>query len=166
MPAVEQEHIRELLVRNTHDAYFTELGQGAFHTPYVHVGILRARAMAQVNGELKHRETILQQLLAELGCRLALLLRVRRQIKKYQYPHNSIFAKPVHQICTICKFTMYDLFGYVCSFFGELGNDKVAEDFVFGRGGLLVEKRLPMGTADRVGEFGTGTLYCCLEIGV
>ncbi len=110
MLAVEQEHVGELLVRNAHDANLSIFGQGTLHTPYMHVGILCARAMAQVNRELKHREAILQQLLAELGCRLALLLRIRRQIEKHQYPHNSIFTKTTHQICTICKFTMYDLF--------------------------------------------------------
>ena len=94
MLAVEQEHVGELLVRNAHDANLSIFRQGALHPPYMHVGILRTRAMAQVNGELKHRETILQQLLAELGCRLTLLLRIGRQIEKHQYPHNSIFTKP------------------------------------------------------------------------
>ena len=79
------------------NAYLAELGQNTLHPLYMDIGILRARAVAQINRELKHCETIGHQPLAEIGVYLLLLLGFGRQIEQNKHPHNPIFAETFHQ---------------------------------------------------------------------
>ena len=54
--------------------------------------------MTHIDRELEHYEAILYQTLSEEGSILPLLLSICRKIKKDQYPHNPIFAEPIHYI--------------------------------------------------------------------
>ena len=92
----ENLHIAKLFVSDTQDANVAELRHKRLYPLDVDLGVLSARAMSQINGKLEHRKAICHNALPEVGIRLAFLLRLRRQIKKHQHPHNSIFAEPVH----------------------------------------------------------------------
>ena len=59
--------------------------------------ILAAGTVADVDGELKHRESVALQILSEIGISFLVFFRFRRQIEKNQHPHNPIFAETVHQ---------------------------------------------------------------------
>src|SRR5688572_27759531 len=59
----------------------------------VHFSIFLAWAMSQINTELKHTEPVVNQLLTKPRRSLSLSSGFCRQIKKYQYPHNSISIK-------------------------------------------------------------------------
>lgn len=57
------------------------------------LGVLFRGAMADVDGVLKHRESVLYQMFAKSSGILALLFCLGRQVEKHHYPHNLIFAE-------------------------------------------------------------------------
>jgi hypothetical protein len=56
----------------------------------MYLRVLGTGAMAQVNAELEHLEAIFQNVLAETGIDFSFLGRFGWQVKKYEYPHNSV----------------------------------------------------------------------------
>lgn len=72
----------ELLVCYAQHPNMTELWQKRFYAPYVHLGVLHAGTMADVNGELEHGETIALQVLAKKGISLLVALCLRRQVEE------------------------------------------------------------------------------------
>ena len=59
----------------------------------MNIGILSAWAMAQVDGELEHCESVTQKLLSEVGIYFAFTFCLGGQIEKDKNPHYLIFAK-------------------------------------------------------------------------
>lgn len=51
-------HHPKLLVCNVHDAYMPFWREYIFDTPYMHLRIFFAAAMAQINAELKHLKPV------------------------------------------------------------------------------------------------------------
>ena len=90
--------IAKLLICNTKYTYLTKLGKKRFHTLDMHLCILHACTMPEVNGKLKHRESITLKLLAKLRSGLTIALGIGRQIKQYEHPHNTIFTETFHII--------------------------------------------------------------------
>ena len=85
-------HHTKLLVSKRHDHHLTLIGEHRLDPPHMRLRLLHTRTMAHIDGVLKHREAILQELLAEAGSRLALLRRTRRQIKEDKDPHDAVFT--------------------------------------------------------------------------
>ena len=96
LAVTENLHFAKLLVGNTQNADVAKLGHERLHPLDMYLGVFIAWTMPQINRKLKHRETVGHDALAKSGVCLALFLRLRRQIKKHQYPHDSVFAKSVH----------------------------------------------------------------------
>jgi hypothetical protein len=92
----ENLHVAKLFVRNTQDANVAKLGHERFHPLDVDFGIFMAWTMPQINGKLEHREAVGHDAFAKSGISLALLFRLRRQIKKHKHPHNPIFTETIH----------------------------------------------------------------------
>ncbi len=89
-------HSAKLPVGDFHHAYVTFVRQPFFDALNMNLCIVGAAAMPDVDRELKHGESVFEQMLPKIGCCFALGFGFRRQIKKYQNPHNPIFAKPRH----------------------------------------------------------------------
>ncbi len=96
LTVAENLHFAKLFVGDTQNADVAKLGHERLHPLDMHFGVLIARTMPQINRKLKHREAVGHDALAKSGVCLALLLRLRRQIKKHQHPHNPIFTETVH----------------------------------------------------------------------
>ena len=92
----ENLHLAKLLVGDTHDANVAKLRHERLHSLDVYFRVFPAWAMPQIDGKLEHCEAVGHNALAEIGVGLSLLLRLRWQIKKHQYPHNAIFTETVH----------------------------------------------------------------------
>ena len=90
---MENLYLPELFVRDAHDPYVTRLRQKRLHPLDMHVRVLATGAMTHVDRKLEHRETVFQDFLPEIGVGFALLLRLGRQIKKHQNPHNPVFTE-------------------------------------------------------------------------
>ena len=97
----ENLHLTKLFVGDTQDADVAKLRHERLHPLDVDFSILTAWAMSQIDGKLKHRETISHDALAEIGVGFPLLLRFRRQIEKHQHPHNSVFTETIHHISIV-----------------------------------------------------------------
>lgn len=91
-------HLPELLVGDADYSNLPGGRQGGFGPFDVHFGILAGGAMTQIDGELKHRKAVGQELLTKIRVLLPLLFCFGRQVKKYKYPHNSIFRETIHYI--------------------------------------------------------------------
>ena len=89
MPA-EYFHHAELLVGDAHDTYMAFFREPAFDSFYMHIGIFLAAAMAHVDAELKHLETVSQNILSEFSIDFLVLLCFSGQIEKDKHPHNAI----------------------------------------------------------------------------
>lgn len=88
--AVKQFHLAELLVGNAQNADAALIGQNLFHPADMHIRILAAHAMPDVQAELEHGETIVQDLLPEFRIALAVGRRFGGQVEHYKYPHNPV----------------------------------------------------------------------------
>jgi hypothetical protein len=88
--AVKQFYHPELLIRKLENAYMPFGREKAFHPFNMHIRILAAGAMAHINTELEHLETIRQQLLPENGVGFPVFFGFCREVKKYKYPHNAV----------------------------------------------------------------------------
>jgi len=104
--AIKQLHISKLFVGNAHNPNVPFIGQKPFYALDVNVGILTTSAMSHIHRKLKHRKTVSHQILAKQSVRFTLFLCFRRQIKKYKYPHNSIFAEAFHKIFRLVYFSL------------------------------------------------------------
>ncbi len=80
--AIEQFYVTELFVSDTHDANLPELWQHGFHSLAVNLGILHTGTMAHIDGELEHRESILNETFAKLGVFLNVFLRLSREVEQ------------------------------------------------------------------------------------
>lgn len=83
-------HPLELGIGHCEHPHMPKFGQAAHHSLLMDLHIIPAAAMAQIDAELEHRETIGQKVLAKAGCGLALLGSVRGQIEEDQNPHDAI----------------------------------------------------------------------------
>ena len=71
-----------------------ELWQEGADPFHVDISVFHAGAMAQVDGELEHGETIFLQLLTEGGIRLPLLLGLGGKVEEHKNPHDAVLAEP------------------------------------------------------------------------
>lgn len=104
---VKHFYIAKLFVGNTHYRHMTILRKKRFHTFDMDFSILHARTMAHIYGHLKHSKAITLQILTEQSILFSVFLCFSRQIKKYQYPHNAILTKPIHEISVIFRDMQY-----------------------------------------------------------
>ena len=79
---IKQFYVTELLVGDTHDANFSELWQYGFYSFPMNLGILHAGTMADVDGELEHRESILNETFAKVGVFFDVFLRLSREVEQ------------------------------------------------------------------------------------
>ena len=93
----ENLHFAKLFVGNTQYPNVAIFRHERLHPLDMHLGILIAWAMPQINGKLEHREAVGHDAFAKSGVCLALLFCLRRQIEKHKHPHNPIFTETVHQ---------------------------------------------------------------------
>lgn len=93
--AVKQLDGTKLLVRYAKHADIAILRKKRFYALYMHLGIFYAGAMADVNRELEHRETVTLQILAEKSISLLVPLCFCREVKENKYPHNPVFAETI-----------------------------------------------------------------------
>lgn len=89
-------HIAKLFVRDTQNTDVAIFRHKRFNPFDMHFSVLIAWTMSQINGKLEHCETISHDALAKSGVGLTLFLRLCRQIKKHQHPHNPVFTETVH----------------------------------------------------------------------
>ena len=94
LAGIENLHVGKLFIGDAEHAYMATFWQDGPYTPHVHLGVLHTGAVAQIDGELKHGEAILHDLLTECGSRLALALGLGRKVEKHHYPHDAVFAEP------------------------------------------------------------------------
>ena len=76
-----------------------ELWQKRANPLHVDISIFHAGAMAQVDRELEHCETILLQLLAKRGIRLPLFLGLGGKVEEHKNPHDAVLAEPFVERC-------------------------------------------------------------------
>ncbi len=93
--AIKQLYGAELLVGDTKYTYMSVLGKERLNTLDMHLGILHAGTMTDINRELEHRETVALQVLAEQGIGLLVPLCLGRKVEENKYPHNPVFAETV-----------------------------------------------------------------------
>lgn len=85
-------HHTELLIG---DGQYTNISfrrQKPFNSFNMDIRIFSARAMPDINGKLKHGETVRHDILPESGGNLPVFLFDDRKIEKNQYPQNSVFV--------------------------------------------------------------------------
>lgn len=80
--AIEQFYVAKLFVGDAHNAYFSIRRQHILHTANMYICILRTRAMAEIDRELKHGKTILQQAFSEQSIVLSVFLGLRWEVEK------------------------------------------------------------------------------------
>lgn len=74
----------------------SEFRQKRLHTLYMDRGVLATGTMADINGKLEHRKAVFLQTFPEIRVGPFVFLRFGRQVKQYQYPHNTIFADALY----------------------------------------------------------------------
>jgi hypothetical protein len=79
----ENFHLTKLFVGNAQNPDVAKLGHERLYPLDMNLGILIARTMPQINGKLEHGEAVGHDTLPKVSIRLALLLRLRRQIEKH-----------------------------------------------------------------------------------
>jgi hypothetical protein len=88
--STEDFHHSELFVGNTHDAYMPFWGKNVFYPLDMYLRIFPAGAVPQVYAELEHIEAVGHNIFPEPGIYFPILFSFCWQVKKYEYPHNSI----------------------------------------------------------------------------
>ena len=96
--AIEHLHISKLLVRDSENAHLTIFRYNAANAPNVHLHILAAGTMANVDAKLKHRKAIANQILAKIVIDFSIPLGLGGQVEENENPHNSVFAKATGQV--------------------------------------------------------------------
>ena len=96
--AIKEQHISKLLVRDSENTHLAILGYNAANAPNVHLHILAAGTMANVDAKLKHRKAIATQVLAKVVIGLAVTLGLGGQVEENENPHHSVFAKATGQV--------------------------------------------------------------------
>lgn len=91
--SIKDLHAAELLVGDGEDAHMSFLGQQLFNPPDVHIGILPARTVPQVDGKLEHGKAVAHDILAEPRGNFPVFFRHYRKIKKNEYPQDPVFIK-------------------------------------------------------------------------
>lgn len=94
--ADEEFYFRELFVGDGEAAYLTILRQRGFDSFEVDCSVLSTGTVAHIDGKLEHRETIAQQLFAEVGGGLAFLFCLGGEVEEDEQPHDAVFAEAVH----------------------------------------------------------------------
>ena len=79
--AVIQFDVAKLFVGDADDADISELWQKRFHTFFVYFGVFHTGAMANVDGKLKHRKTVFDEVFPKQGVGFLVLFRFSRQIE-------------------------------------------------------------------------------------
>lgn len=92
LPPPEKLHHAKLFIGQGHYYYFPFRSQKAFYAPYMHIGILAAVAMADINGELHHRKTILLQVFPKHCVIMPILFGFGWQVEKYKNPQNPVLV--------------------------------------------------------------------------
>src|SRR5690606_27247499 len=80
----------KLLVCTHQNSNFPFVGQQSFDPFDMDLRIFPAVTMSDVNGKLKHNESITHDFFSKSGMILPILLCFGRKIKKYKNPQNSI----------------------------------------------------------------------------
>ena len=93
--AVKQLDGAKLLVGYAKHADMAILRKKRFYALYMYLGVFHACAVADVNRELEHRETVALQVLAEKSIGLLVPLCFGREVEENKYPHNPVFAETV-----------------------------------------------------------------------
>ena len=94
----ENLHHSKLFIGNTHNADMTFGRKDSFYSLYMHIGILTAGAVAQVNAELEHIEPVGHYFLTEPGIYFPVLFSFSWQVKKYKYPHDAVCIESFEHI--------------------------------------------------------------------
>lgn len=92
LPPMEQLDVPELLVGDGEQADFAKLGDKRTNPLKMDIGILGTGAMTDVDGKLKHDETIANQSLTEFGIPFAVFLGFGGEVEEHKNPHNAILA--------------------------------------------------------------------------
>lgn len=90
IPSAKNLHHSELFIGDTHYPNISFRRQDLFYSLNMHLGILPAGAMPQVNAELKHLEPIRYNILPEPSIDLPVLFGFCRKIEEYKYPHYPV----------------------------------------------------------------------------
>jgi len=83
--------VGELFVGNGEAAHLSVLGQERADSFEVDFGVLAAGAVAHVDGELEHGETVGQEVLSEVGGGFAFLFGVGGEVEENEQPHDAVF---------------------------------------------------------------------------
>lgn len=83
----------KLFVRYLHNTDLSLFGKVKFCPFNVYISIFPAGTKPEIDTELEHLESIVQQFFAEHGGGLSVLSGFGRQIKKYEYPHTTVLVE-------------------------------------------------------------------------
>ena len=83
----------KLLVRYLHNTDLALLRQVKFCPLNMYIGIFPTGAKPEINTELEHLKSVVQQLFTKERCRFPILLGFGREIKKYEYPHATVLVE-------------------------------------------------------------------------
>ena len=92
----EKFYLGELFVGDGEKPHLPIVGQCRLYALQVYGGILAACAVADIDGELEHGESVRKKVFAEIGCSLTLLLGFGGEVKKHEQPHDAVFAEAIH----------------------------------------------------------------------
>lgn len=93
---VKNLYFAELFVGDTKNADGSFRWHHALDSSYVNFCVFDGSAVAHVDGKLKTAKSIPKQILAKLRVPLPFNLRLCRQVKETQNPHNPVLTKPFH----------------------------------------------------------------------
>ena len=93
---IKQLYLPKLFICYTHNSNLPKLWKERFNSFYMHCCIFATGTMSNIDRKLKHCKTIMLQIFPKIGISFLIFFRFRRQIKKNQYPHHTIFTKTVH----------------------------------------------------------------------
>ena len=96
--AIEHLHIAKLFVRDSENAHLAIFRHNAADAPNVHLHILTAGTMANVDAKLKHGKAIAYQVLAKIMIDFSIPLGLGGQVEENENPHHSVFAKATGQV--------------------------------------------------------------------
>src|SRR5690606_28428606 len=79
--------------RYLHNTDLSLLGQIHLGPPNMYIGIFPTRTKPEINAELEHLESIVQQFFTEKSGRFTVFPGFGREVKKYEYPHATVLVE-------------------------------------------------------------------------